>query len=177
MADKNDAKAPDKAPVPEAEATPKKKGLPPVVLYAVIGLVVIGAGFFAGKSFFGSAGNAPATEKKEKPKKTAGGEKEGASTVFKVDNIIVNPSGTGGTRYLSVSMAFEVGSQETMRIFEDKQPLIRDALITILGSKTIEQLSDPRQKEITRFQIKKRIEQLLQLDDLAAVYFTDFIIQ
>ncbi len=177
MADKNDAKAPDKAPAPEMEAAPKKKGLPPMVLYAVIGLVVVAAGFFAGKSFFGSAGSTPVAENKEKPKKEAKSEKEGSPTVFKVDNIIVNPSGTGGTRYLSVSMAFEVGSHETMKKFEDKQPLIRDALITILGSKTIDQLSDPRQKEITRFQIKKRVEQLLELDDLAAVYFTDFIIQ
>jgi flagellar FliL protein len=177
MAEKKDANAPEKAPAPELEAAPRKKGLSPMVIYAIIGLVVIAAGLFAGKTFFGAAGNSSAAGKKEQPNKEAKSDKEGAPTVYKIDNIIVNPSGTGGTRYLSVSMAFEVGSQATVKKFEDKQPLIRDALITILGSKTIDQLSDPKQKEITRFQIKKRVEQLLGLDDLAAVYFTDFIIQ
>jgi flagellar basal body-associated protein FliL len=41
----------------------------------------------------------------------------------------------------------------------------------------MEQLSDPKQKEITRYQIRKRVEQLLKIEDLAAVYFTDFILQ
>jgi len=62
-------------------------------------------------------------------------------------------------------------------MFEQRQHLVRDALITILGAKTIEQLSEPKQKEITRFQIKKRVEQILKVDDLAAVYFTEFILQ
>ncbi len=181
MAAKNDAKPPEENPVPETDAAPKKKGLPPIVLYAIIGVVVLAAGFFAGKSFFGAASDrSPSSteaKKEKKEKKEGKGEKEGAATVFKVDNVIVNPAGTGGTRYLSASMAFDVGSAETMKLLEERQPLIRDALITILGSKTIEQLSDPKQKEITRFQIKKRVEQLLSIDDVAAVYFTDFIIQ
>jgi len=94
-----------------------------------------------------------------------------------MEGVIVNPAGTGGTRFLSVSLGFEVGSPATQKLLEERKPLIKDALITILGSKTIEQLTDPKQKEITRFQIKKRVEQLLGIEDLAAVYFTDFVLQ
>jgi flagellar protein FliL len=164
-----------------------KRKIPPLAIYAVIGLVMIVAGYFVGTNFLRSsgknsgqetAGAEKKNEEKKAEKKTDKKEKsEGAGSVVNLDDIIVNPAGTAGTRFLSVSIGFEIGSPETAKLFEDRQPLIRDALITILGSKTIEQLSDPKQKEITRYQIKKRVEQLLKIDDLAAVYFTDFILQ
>ena len=91
--------------------------------------------------------------------------------------MVVNPAGTEGTRFLSASIGLETYSKETFDLMEKREPLVRDALITILGSKTIDQLSDPKQKEIIRFQIKKRTEQLLHVDDLSAVYFTQFILQ
>ena len=94
-----------------------------------------------------------------------------------VDDIIVNPSGTGGTRFLSCSIGFEMAAGEAVKEFESRRPMIRDALITILGSKTLEQLSDAKEKEITRYQIKKRVEQLLNSQDLQGVYFTDFVLQ
>lgn len=165
--------------------TKKKSGIPKMAIYGAIGVVVLAAGFFASKSFLKSDdGAAKATsEEKEKPEKEAKkeakkeNESEGKGMIFSIEDIIVNPSGTSGTRFLSASISFEVGSPETVKLLEEKQPLIRDALITILGSKTMEQLSDAKQKEITRYQIRKRVEQLLKIDDLAAVYFTDFILQ
>jgi len=179
----------DEKPPQEATTTepvqPEKKSrkIPPILIYAVAGVVLLAAGYFVGSKFLWSSGGNDDTktagtkdsgpEQKDKKK----GKTEGPATVFMMQDIIVNPSGTSGTRFLSVSIGFEVGSQETFKLFEERQPLIKDALITILGSKSMEQLSDPKQKEITRFQIKKRVEQLLNIDDLAAVYFTDFILQ
>jgi flagellar FliL protein len=169
----------DEKPVDEQAAEvveePQKKSklkLPPFVLYGIIALVVVGAGYFAFTKFFKSTEKADAV--KESTEKA---EPAHPASVYAVTDIIVNPSGTGGTRFLSVSMGFEVSSEATIKILEEHKPLIRDALITILGSKTMDQLTDPKQKEITRFQIKKRVEQLLHINDLAAVYFTDFILQ
>jgi flagellar basal body-associated protein FliL len=55
--------------------------------------------------------------------------------------------------------------------------LVRDALITIMSSKTVAQLTDAREKEITRLQIKRRLSDLLETSDISAVYFTDFVLQ
>ena len=54
-----------------------------------------------------------AGNKHEKPKKKehSGHGKESAN-VFAIKDIIVNPAGTGGTRFLSVSFAFELESAE-----------------------------------------------------------------
>ena len=94
-----------------------------------------------------------------------------------IKDIVINPAGTGGSRFLSVSFGFELESSELAAEFEHREPLVRDALITIMSSKTVAQLTDAKQKEIIRYQIKKRVSQLLNTDDLAAVYYTDFVLQ
>jgi len=117
-------------------------------------------------------------EPKKKPAKKEQKEGEASqSLVYAIKDIVVNPAGTGGTRFLSVSIGFELGAPELMTEFQEREALVRDALITILSSKTVAQLTDAREKEIARLQIKKRLEQLLETNEIAGVYYTDFVLQ
>lgn len=104
------------------------------------------------------------------------GESSGGLTAA-IQEIVVNPAGTSGSRYLSVSLGFEFSSAKVRSRFEAKELMVRDALISILSSKTVTQLTDAKQKEIMRYQIKKRLSQLLKTDKLKAVYYTDFVLQ
>lgn len=113
--------------------------------------------------------------KKKKKKSESDGEAE--SLVYAIKDIVVNPAGTGGQRFLSVSFGFELSSTELATELETREPVVRDALITILSSKTVAQLTDTKHKEIIRYQIKKRVEQLLNTDELEGVYYTDFVLQ
>ena len=172
----------DATAVAETEANGKeakaKKGFPSFVIYIVIALIMAGAGYFVGGKLTSSSGEETEVAEVGKKKDTHGERAKAESfDVYLMEDIIVNPSGTGGTRFLSVSIGFEVSSERALLLFEKREPVIKDALITILGSKTLEQLSDTKEKEITRYQIKKRIEQLLKTEDVMAVYFTDFILQ
>lgn len=119
----------------------------------------------------------PKEEKKEKKEKKDGHGESAKSLVYNIDDIVINPAGTGGTRFLSASFAFELESEETAAEFEAREAIIRDALITILSSKTIAQLTDVKQKEITRYQIKKRISDILNTEEVAGVFYTDFVLQ
>jgi len=173
----DDRLGPEQNGLADDEAEDKKSGKKtPWLIYLVIAAVMVAGGYYAGMKFLASPDSA-AVEEPDAEHKESARKNHGAGEMFMMEDIIVNPSGTGGTRFLSVSIGFEVGSKETVANFEKREPVIKDALITILGSKTIEQLSDPKEKEITRYQIRKRVEQLMQADDLAAVYFTDFILQ
>lgn len=96
---------------------------------------------------------------------------------YAVKEIVINPAGTGGTRFLSVSFAFQLDSPEMAAEMESKETILRDVLITILSAKTIAQLTDPKQKEIVRYQIQKRVSDLLKTDEVSAVYYTDFVLQ
>lgn len=192
MADK-DAKAPITAPDEPAPAAPKKKK-PLLLIIIAAGVVVLGAvGWFVVKPMLSadpSAETAPAgTDKAEagsghgEPKKenTGGhGESEKSAAgglAYAIEDIIVNPAGTSGTRFLMVSCSFDLASQDLVTAFETRESVIRDALITILSAKSVDQLTDPKQKEIMRLQIRKRLSQVLRTDGIAGVYFTDFVLQ
>ncbi len=121
-------------------------------------------------------------EEAEKDKKAAVTKKKDSGIQHEpifhtVKDIVINPAGTGGTRFLSVSFAFQLDSPEMAAVMESKENIVRDVLITILSAKTIAQLTDPKQKEIVRYQIKKRVSELLKTDELTAVYYTDFVLQ
>lgn len=113
--------------------------------------------------------------KKKKSSHGSGGKSE--SLIYAIRDIVVNPAGTGGSRFLSVSFGFELASPELEAEFAAREAVVRDALITILSSKTVSQLTDAKQKEITRYQIKKRVSKLMNSDELIGVYFTDFVLQ
>ncbi len=117
-------------------------------------------------------------KEEEHGEESEGGEHGGAgSSIYTIKDIVVNPSGTAGSRYLSASIAFQLGSPEEAAKFEQLEPIIRDALITILSSKTVAQLTDSREKEIARMQIKNRVAQLVKNSELAGVYYSDFVLQ
>jgi flagellar FliL protein len=180
------------------DAAPRK-GLSKLILFGGIGLGVVVLGvalalFVLKPMMTKSSGEAtPATAAEEKaskeeshaakPEAKKKSEKSGEegeaskAVVYAIKDIVVNPAGTGGTRFLSVSFGFELGGAGLMKEFEEREALVRDALITILSSKTVAQLTDAREKEIARLQIKKRLEQLLNTTDIAGVYYTDFVLQ
>jgi len=106
-----------------------------------------------------------------------GGGKPGDAIVYAINDIVVNPANTGGSRFLAVSFGFELGSSKTARAFESRELVVRDALITILSSKTVAQLTDSKQKEVIRYQIQKRLSDLLATDQIKGVYYTDFVLQ
>lgn len=99
------------------------------------------------------------------------------SDIIIIRDLIVNPAGTGGTRFLSASIGFELESGQAASIFKEREAIVRDALITILSSQSIPELSDFRQRERLRKLIRLRIQKLLKTEDVVAVYFTEFVLQ
>lgn len=100
-----------------------------------------------------------------------------AAGIVMIRDIVVNPAGTGGTRFLSTSIGFELKSNKTASLFEEREAIVRDALITILSSQSVPQLNDFKQRERLRKLIQLRVQKLLNSQDIAAVYFTEFVLQ
>jgi len=97
--------------------------------------------------------------------------------LFEIEQIIVNPASTVGSRFLSCSMAFELKNPDDLGRFESREIKIRDALITILSARTVDELADARLREPLRRQILARINRLTEPAEAVAVYFKDFVLQ
>ena len=99
-----------------------------------------------------------------------------------LDPIVVNPAGTGGLRFASVHVILGVTSQLVFDAIEARglTSRIRDTLIGILSSKTIDQL-DPRYHEGLKVEMRTKLNEFLSPENNPAavkrVYFQGFVLQ
>jgi flagellar protein FliL len=113
--------------------------------------------------------------------------------IYNIDDVVVNPAGTGGSRYLSVSIGVEMdapkaeagggghgegeGEAKPKSPLDEKRPQLRDALIGILSAKTIDQLTTVEQKDLIRSEISSAFEKILAPAKVHNIFFIDFVLQ
>jgi flagellar protein FliL len=110
-------------------------------------------------------------------KKGEGGEAGAEPNIYIVKDVILNPAGTNGTRFLLTTVGFEVTTAEAKKELEAKDVQVRDALNTILTTKSLTTLSMPENRDSIRQEISERVGKLLRTGELTSVYFSKFIIQ
>ena len=156
------------------------------VIAAVAAVAVVAAFIVTAKVLKPMMATTPHSDKvpaeaSQQENRTRGGavekDRAGGSLLFEVDQIIVNPASTLGSRFLSCSVALELDSQDDLRIFESREVKIRDALITILSTRTVDELADAGMREPLRRQILARVNKLTAPARAKAVYFKDFVLQ
>ena len=97
--------------------------------------------------------------------------------VFVVNDLIVNPAGTNGTRFLLTTIGVEVSTPEAKAELEKKELQVRDILNSILTSKGLDSLVDVGHRESLRREIFERVRKLLTTGKPEQVYFSKFIVQ
>lgn len=103
--------------------------------------------------------------------------KASKSYMFPFETLVVNPAETDGARFLKVTLHAEFASKELIDKLEKKTPQLRNTLIMILSSKTIEQISDTTGKESLRQEIVDKLNADLDTGEIENVYFAEFVIQ
>lgn len=93
-----------------------------------------------------------------------------------MEPIIVNLASEGGRRYLKVSLQLEPGKAETTQEITSHQTQIIDTLITVLSSKTAEELLTVEGKIRLKEQILTRLNGILT-SGVKNVFFVEFVIQ
>ncbi len=156
-----------------------------IIIVLVLGLLG-GGGFFAYKKFFAGKKAAPSTEKEAKSSGKEGkkGEKKEAEKTPKLQaklvslpTILVNLADPLGKRYLKISIEIEVKGKDPGKLVEKDMPMIKDALIMLLSSKTYDDLSTLEKKYKLKLEIAQRLNQIFGKPLVTNVFFTQFLIQ
>jgi len=156
----------------------KKKNLILIIIIAalVVVLVIVGvvvmmlAGGDDEQSQNGSSGTT-----KEKPMKNLDAMEVGP--MFPLDTFTVNLLSDSGRRYLKVQMNLELDGEELAAELETKTAVIRDVVIRLLSSKTLEEISTIKGKDKLKEQVVNQLNLRLRDGNLRNVYFTEFVIQ
>ena len=157
----------------EAEGKETKKGFNPFLLIGIIGgmLVVAIIAFIIVYKVLLAPPEGPAEEKKVSKDEYFG-------KLFSFEEpIIVNLAETKGQRYLKVNVQFEVNDDKVIEELKMRTPLILDLLITILSSKTIEDVTHTVGRNRLRREIIDKSNAELVSGKVINVFFTEFVIQ
>lgn len=139
------------------------------ILFIVVAILAAGTALVITKVAQGSA-----VTKKEDAKADKNGQ---LGKFITLDPFTVNLA--GGQNYLQTAIAFEIDSKNTELETElkDRKPQISDAIITILSSKSMGDISSNQGREKLKAEIKKAVDSLLSYGKIERVYFTTFIMQ
>jgi flagellar FliL protein len=165
----------EKAPEEEGDSENGEKKKGKGLKLAIIGVLVIavlgGGGYFAlgmlsSDEEGGGKANSAKDEKSTEP-----------LPLYRMKTFIANLAGGRGRRYLKVTMAMELSSQETENEMKQKLPQLRDEVLTILSSKAFEDIKDADGKVKLRKEIAEKANRVIRTGKVRKVYFTEFVVQ
>ncbi|MFT5661586.1 MAG: flagellar FliL protein [Sulfurimonas sp.] len=97
--------------------------------------------------------------------------------LYPLDTFTVNLKSDAGRRYLKVTMSLELEGEELSLELDAKTPVLRDRIIRILSSKTLEEISSKKGKGKVGSQVMDTLNAMIADGEIQGIYFTEFVIQ
>ena len=94
-----------------------------------------------------------------------------------LDNLIINPTGTDGKRYLMVKIGFESDKPAALEELTTKDVVVRDAIVRYLSAQTVPDLAAIEKRDSLKGSLRKRINNILEEGQITRLYFTQYVIQ
>ena len=156
----------------------------PLVIMVVLGQATI-AYFLVDMVVIPRLMGAPVEDIEEaRPEETISSEPE---VIYRgLGQFILNPADTAdtqGLKFLLTEITLGVSPASAEEMLEDQNPILRDAVIRIFASKTVDEMDSPEEREFIKDEIKFAADRLLAVPGLTPapevlqVNFVDFVIQ
>ncbi|MDF1611253.1 MAG: flagellar basal body-associated FliL family protein [Stygiobacter sp.] len=164
----------------------KKSGFNIKVLIIGIPLFIIQlvAVYFITANFLLSKMQSSSNQEKAKSEEVKSENSEGENKkvefgkfIYVVDDLIINPANTDGKRLLLSSLGFDVASKENEEELKAKDVLLKDAIISVMSSKSLPQLANMAYRDTLRMEITGKIQQLMPKVKINTIYFSKYILQ
>ena len=155
----------------EGTAAPAGKGKRGVLILAIAGIAAgTGAGLF---------GLGPVLAKRRSAATSAPKEIQPvvASVTHAVENLVLNPAGSSGTRFLMVTATFQLKDAGAEQLMKDHEAEVRDHILALLGKKTVEELTDITLREGIKSEVLGAVAPLFPKGSVVHVFFPQFVIQ
>ena len=182
MAEEEKLEAPEK----------KKSNMLMIIIIVVLVLVILISAVVAVLLMSGDdEGMAEAQEPQKKEKQAKSSKKSTSSSsemddsrllgeigiLYPLDTFTVNLKSDSGRRYLKVTMSLELEGDELSLELDAKSPVLRDRIIRILSSKTLEEITSKKGKAKVSEQVMDTLNSMIADGKIKGIYFTEFVIQ
>lgn len=158
------------------EKAKAKKGLPVnIIIIAILALCLAGGGLFVWKSgIISKFTDKDAAKTETEETEEASGE---IGDIYEMETFIVNLSGDSGNHYLKVKISLELSNSNVSAEIEKRLAQFRDSILTLLSSKTMQDVKSLEGKAQIRAEVMTILNQYLDAGKVTNVYFGDFIVQ
>ncbi|MEX1136560.1 MAG: flagellar basal body-associated FliL family protein [Balneolales bacterium] len=147
---------------------PKRKRFPRLGKYLLFAAIVIAQAVVA---YIIINNNYPAIRETVDSYRSTGG------YFINLNDIIINPAESGGTRYLVTSLAFEFDNQADYDSAGERQAQILDRVNMHLRAKSISDLNSLEMREQIRVELKEEVDGVLGQKMVRNLFFTKYVIQ
>jgi flagellar protein FliL len=157
--------------------------LAPVATWATVELVVLPR---LQKKIASSPPPVPGSAMEHAPAAEGGGHgekgkegkgKESGPPGYEFQNVVVNLSGTMGTRYLKTNVFIVSKDPKIKEIFESDKPRLTDITQAVLAGLTLTDIEELGARNVIRAKLVNAYNEALRRKVVEEVYLTDFVVQ
>lgn len=94
-----------------------------------------------------------------------------------INGVIVNVSGTMGTRFLKVSFKTASSRQDLSRRIDQNRAAVLDTVLSTLSTRTLTELEGPGVRNAIRNALIENINDVVGNNMVEELYFTEFVVQ
>ncbi len=94
-----------------------------------------------------------------------------------IQGLIVNPAGSAGRRYLMVNVALESESEKVLEELAEKEVVVRDTILKVLGLRTVDDLAAIEQRPALKEELRGAVNAVLHRGKVTRLYFTQYVLQ
>ena len=94
-----------------------------------------------------------------------------------IDDLLINPAGSGGKRFLVVSLGVETQEGAVLAELTEKDIVVRDAVLRLLSRRTAEELGAIELRTEIKDEVLSELNDILQKGEIDRLYFTQYLLQ
>jgi flagellar FliL protein len=164
---------------PEAAAVPETKKKSKMALWLILGAAIVllgGGGFLARRYFLGSSPGATGVNAAE----GAAAVIHEVKSVMNLEAFLVNLADMESTRFLKVTFRLGLDDANSGEEYTNDPVILaatRDKIISLLSTKTAEELLTLEGKERLRKEIREQVNAILPEGKIVEVFIMDFVVQ
>ena len=102
---------------------------------------------------------------------------EAPPAIYQLDNLVMNPAGSGGAHFLLMSVALQLKDPATLEIMKGRDAELRDAILRLFSSKNIDEITAPAARDTLSTELLGLLDKMFGPGAVAKIYFPQFVIQ
>jgi flagellar protein FliL len=100
-----------------------------------------------------------------------------APAVMTLENLVLNPAGSGGSRFLLLTVSIECKDAAAVTTLQSRDAELRDVVLSSLGQKTVDELADIAGRDVIKEQLATALNERFGKKTVLRVYFPQYVVQ